>query len=386
MWGERLRTYGPETLAGRFFKRFWKSLPALFVIALLLVILGLFAGIKAESERIEAEKLASLHRERPPVNVVVLTAAPRPIRDRLELPAVVEPWVELDLLAEVRGRVMEVAVEEGDYVRKGDLIALLDRRDYENELASARASHDLAMKTLTRMRNLHAKELIPKAELDGAEAEEDTLRAAVRNAELRLERCSIRAPMDGVVNRLDAKEGLLLSVADPVAVLLDIRRVKVTVGIPESDIDAVRRLKRFDVAIDALGGKVFRGRKLFLSKAPDTRAQLYRLEIELKNRSEEVLPGMFARADIVKREVMEGISVPLYTVVSRGDERFVYVEKDGKARTRLVELGILEGWLVQVTKGLESGDRVIIVGQRGLEEGQSVDVVRTVADPEELFR
>ena len=128
------------------------------------------------------------------------------------------------------------------------------------------------------------------------------------------------------------------------------------------------------------------GKKAFLSKSPGSRAMLYKMELSARNPGEEILPGMFARVDIVKEEVMDGVSVPLYAVVNRDDKNFIFIENKGKAHARLVELGIVEGWLVQITKGLEPGERVVVVGQRSLDEGQGVNVARTVADPEELFK
>ena len=367
-------------------RRIWGMLPSLFLIFLIIIITVLFIRIKSESNRIKTEKLAALHKEPPPVNVVVLDMKPLPIRDRLDLPAQVEAWVELKVLAEVPGKVVKVSAGEGDQVNKDDPIALLDARDYENGLTSVRAEYELARINFTRAKDLFEEKLITKARFDSDTAKVETLGAALRNAELRLERCSIKAPIAGIINRLDAKEGLYLNVQDPVAVILDISRVKVSVGIPESDVDEVRRLEYFDVIIDALGGRTVKGRKHFLSKSPENFAHLYKLEIEVRNPGGVILPGMFARANIVKREVRDSLSVPLYSVITRGNEQFVFIEKDGSAGVRMVETGILEGWRIQITKGLTGGDRVIVVGHRSVDEGQKVNVVRTVSDPEELSR
>ena len=367
-------------------RRIWGMLPSLLLILLIAVIVVLFSRIKGESDRIKAEKLAALHRERPPVNVVVLDMKPLPIRDRLDLPAQVKPWVELNVLAEVPGKVVRLAVLEGDHVKKGAPLAFLDKRDYVNELASVRAELRLAFLNLRRTGDLFKEKLITKARLDSDIAKAETLAAAVRNAELRLERCTIRSPITGIVNSLDAKKGLYLNVQDMVAVILDISRVKVSVGIPESDVDEVGRLNDFDVLIDALGGRTVKGRKFFLSKSTGSSAHLYNLKIEVLNPDRDILPGMFATVSIIKREVNDSISVPLYSVITRADEQFVFVEKDGRAHVRMVETGILEGWRIEITKGLVGGDRVIVVGQRSVDEGQEVNVVRTVDDPEDLFK
>lgn len=367
-------------------KRIWKILPSLFLITLIIVIIVLFSNITSEKERINAEKLNALKKERPSINVVVLNVNPGLIRDRLNLPARIEPWVELKLLTEVSGKIVDIQADEGDYVNKGDVIALIDSRDYENNLASVRAEYDLAQKNLARSKNLFEEKLITKARFDTDLTRVNKLSAELKNAELKLERCSIKAPMSGIINHTDVEEGLYLNVQDPVAVILDISRVKAFVGIPESDVNEVRKLSSFDITIDALGDKVIKGDKHFLSRSPESFAHLYRLEIEIPNPNGEILPGMFARANIVKREVKDSISVPLYSVITRVNEQFVFVENDGNAHLRMVETGILEGWNIQITKGLSKGDRVIVVGHRSIDEGQEVNVVRNVSDPEELFQ
>ncbi len=377
---------GSDKSKNKLLKRVWGMLPSLTLVLLIIIIFTLSSRISSESDRIKAEKLAALHKERPPVNVVVLDLIPMPIHDRLDLPAQVEPWVELKVLAEVTGKVIALSAAEGDFVNKGEQIVLLDPRDYENTLTSIRAEYKLAQINLNRTKELLAEKLITRAQLDSDTARVETLAASLRNAELKLERCSIKAPISGIINHLDAKEGLYLNVQDPVAIMLDISNVKVSVGIPESDIDEVRQLSNFNITIDALDNRTVKGKKYFVSKSPESFAHLYKLEIEVSNPGEEILPGMFARVNIVKKEVKEGISVPLYSVISRSREQFVLTENNGKAEVRHVETGILEGWRMQITKGLAKGDRVIVVGQRDVDEGQEVNVVRSVTDPEDLFK
>lgn len=366
-------------------KKIWGMLPSLIVVLLLIIIFVMSSRVRTEGERIKAEKLASTHKERPPVNVVTLDVLPMPVQDRLDLPAQVEAWIELNVSAEVSGRLTSVPLKEGAQVKKGDVIAVIDTRDYENELASVRAEYELALKNLARTKDLFDEKLITQARLDSEAARADNLYASLQNAELRLERCRITAPVSGILNHLDAKEGLHLNVQDPVAVILDISKVKVSAGIPESDVDEVRRLEHFDIKISALDKSV-RGKRYFLSKSPESYAHLYKLEIALDNPGGEILPGMFARVNIVKQEVKNGFAVPLYAVISRGGEQLIFVEKDGTAHARLVETGILDGWRIQITRGLAEKDKVIVVGHRSVDEGQSVNVVRTVSNAEDLFR
>jgi RND family efflux transporter MFP subunit len=192
--------------------------------------------------------------------------------------------------------------------------------------------------------------------------------------------------LSGIVNRLFIEEGQYLSDAAPVADIIQINRVKVKVGIPESDVDAVRHLNVFEVKIDALGGKTFRAKKHFLSNTADSMARLYNLNLVIENVTKEILPDMFARVEIVKKEILNGISVPIYAVINRSKEKIVYIVNDKHVRTRKVELGLLDGWRVQIKSGLKKGDRVIVVGQRNVNPGQEVKIVRSIKDMEDLMK
>jgi membrane fusion protein (multidrug efflux system) len=188
------------------------------------------------------------------------------------------------------------------------------------------------------------------------------------------------------LNEIEAKIGDRMSIDKPVAQILQIGEVKVTVGIPESDVSAVTDLKEADIIIEALDKLRLKGRKLFLSRQPSDMARLYNLELVVDNPDGRILPGMFARVEIVKKRFEGTLAVPLYAVISQDNENYVYLEKNNKAEKRSVELGILEGWMIQVKSGLEVGDNVIIVGHRQVDEGQTVQVIKNVTDPAEILK
>jgi len=309
-----------------------------------------------------------------------------PIRDRLNLPGVIKPWVKLEILAEVRGKITKKAVEEGARVNRGDILAYIDFRDYENSFKSAKASYDVARADYERIEKLYNEQLATRSQLDNALAQAENYKAGMENAALNLERCKILAPISGIINHVFIEQGQYLNIADPVAEILQIDRVKVHVGIPESDVDAVRSLTDFNVKVNALGGKTFLGKKHFLSNTADSKARLYNLDLVLENKHEEILPDMFARIEIVKKEVQNSISVPLYAVISRNNSNIVYIINDRRAHLREVELGLLEGWRVEVKKGLAAGEKVIVVGHRSVNDGEKVNIVRSITDPKDILK
>lgn len=367
-------------------RRWTEALPYILLTALLVAIIVLVFKIKSEKQILAAENQAAKAEAKPPVNVVALELRPSTIRDRLELPGTVKPWTNLTVVAEITGLVIKKAVVEGQHVAPGDLLVQLDAREYRNQYRSARAAHKTAQTNLKRIERLQAREATTQAKLDEARTQVAAARAAMDNAALAVERCTIRAAIGGVINRLPVEIGHYLNKGDPVAELLQLDRLKVYVGIPESDVDAVRRLETFKVTIDALDGRTWTARKHFLSNTTDEMARLYDLQLEVANPGGEILPDMFARVEIVKNVIQDGIAVPLYAVVTRQDGRVVYVVEENLAIERRIAIGMLDGWRCEVRQGLELGERVIVVGQRNVNDGQAVKVVRQITDPGELAR
>jgi len=375
-----------ETSARKWLRRIWGALPSLFLTTLIVVVVMLFGRIQSESKILEEQKKTQMRQKQPDVNVVTLELAPAPIRDRINLPGITQPWVKLDVLTEVSGKVAKKAVEEGNSVRKGDVIAVFDSRDYQNAYNSLKALYQAASATLTRLEKLHEGQLATRSQLDDARAQAENYRASMDTAELNLERCTLRAPISGLINRLYIDNGQFLNHADKVAEILQIGQIKVRVGIPESDVDAVRNLEDFNIKIDALNGKIFSAKKYFLSRTADTEARLYNLDLAVDNAGGEILPDMFARVEIVKKEVPEGLSLPLYSIITRNNETIVYVCKDNKSYSRKIVTGLQEGWRVEITQGLDAGEQVIVVGQRSVNDDQTVNVVRRLKSIEELVK
>lgn len=222
--------------------------------------------------------------------------------------------------------------------------------------------------------------------MDEAEARLNALKAQRSEARLALNRTRITAPISGRINEIKAKVGDLLDVNRPVAEILQYEKVKVIVGVPESDVDAVFALDESEIIIEALDKLRVKGKKVFLSRQPRTMARLYDLELIVPNPDGRILPGMFARVELVKKVFDQALAVPLYAVITHGDERFVYVEKDGQVEKRPVQLGVLAGWQVHVRAGLKPGERVVVVGHRFLDDGQAVMVIRNVDRPDEIIR
>ncbi len=376
--------YSPQSNRAKFVHLIWRNLPRLLLFTLIILSVLGYYSVKNKGKRIADEKAQVVAEQKQPVNVVVLETHPILIQDRINLPGSIEAWEQLELMAKVGGTVKEVLVTEGDRVKKGTIIAKIEEDDFSIALQSAEAAWTLAQAERRRVKAMHAKGIAPQAEMERVQSQYLTAQASLNSAKLNLSRCVIKTPITGIIRRLDATPGLLLSVADPVAEILQIDRVKAVVGIPESDVAAVRKLNEINLSIQALDDRQIVGKKHFLSPAPESNAHVYRLELAIANDDFSIFPGMFVRAAIVKTENAAALAIPLYSIITRNDEQFIYIEKDGIAKKQMVQQGIMDGWMVEITAGLSAGDRVVIEGHRNIEDQQQVRVIRSLSSLDTL--
>ena len=364
----------------------WGIIPWMIVVLVVIFIVILATRIMHERARLEEAKKAAMKQNIEPVSVITLTLKPRRLEDKINLPAVVEPYEDVWVKAEVPGQVVEVLVQEGESVEKGQVLIQLDDRDYKARLSRIEANHKLAKLEYERASALVRKKVMSPAELDKISAQLKDLEAQVNEVQLALNRTQIVSPICCLLNETKANQGDFVGVGDPVARILQLDPVKVTVGVPESDVAAVFDLTEAEVIIEALNKRRVKGTKVFLSRMPRTLARLYDLELRVPNPEGKILPGMFVRVDLVKTVFRRALSVPLYAVITQADRSFVYVEEKGRARRRDVQLGILVGWEVQVASGLKQGERVIVVGHRFLDDDQPVNVIKNVSDAREILK
>ncbi len=374
----------PQSTRAKIVFFIWNNLPRILLLVMIALVFILAAAIKKESALIAASKAAGIKQERPPINAVTLRLQPTAIHDRINLPGNIEAWTTLSLLSKLNGTVEEVLVREGQLVKKGDILARIEAGDYRIAMERAKSAYDLAKAEYERDKAIYAKGVIPTAELDTNKSGMETARADYENAKLQLSRCTVTAPMNGIVRKVDAKIGLQLAIGDPLAEILEIDRLKAVVGIPESEVSAVRGLGTVDIKLQALEDRTISGKVHFLSSSPETVARLFRLELAIDNPDGEILPGMFIRADLVKKAVPDAIVIPFYSVISRNNEQYVFIEKNGVVEKKTIKLGIMEKWLVQVTEGLSAGDELLVEGHRDVEDKQKVKVVKAASTMKEL--
>ncbi len=309
-------------------------------------------------------------------NVETVSVKPGRIVDSLILPGIVESWERVTIKSEVTGRITDILKDEGDKVSKGDIIVKVDDRDYKAALKEAKANVDLRKSDLERNTALFKKKIISQSKYDAVVAPARAAEAALDKAALNLDRTEIKASFDGIINKRHVRMGTLVVPGTEIANILDTSKVRVNVFIPERDVTKVQGLKEADIYLNDNHGIKITGKVIFLSEAPTEGAQAYELQLEVDNSKGLLRPGMFVDGNIIRGVKDAAITLPIYAIIPVGSRYYCYVENDGVAQIREVTTGIISGDLAEITSGLTVNDRVIIKGQRQLEDGELVEVTK----------
>jgi membrane fusion protein (multidrug efflux system) len=179
-----------------------------------------------------------------------------------------------------------------------------------------------------------------------------------------------------VLNELLVEMGEYVQPGGPVARLVDSAIVKAAVEVPERDIGFFAVGQKATVFADIKGvERPFEGTITFISELADSRTRSTRMEVTLDNGERLLRSGQIVRVGLTRRVLRDVIMIPLLAVIPMEDGKAVYVVSSSQAQRRQVELGIIRGDRVQVTRGLEPGEQLIVAGHRFVAPGQMVNVV-----------
>ncbi len=216
---------------------------------------------------------------------------------------------------------------------------------------------------------------LAQAQRDAYQTRLDAAEAATRAARIAMSRSIIKAPFAGVVAELEADQGEIAAPGAPLLRLVDLDEVKVTISVSDRDVVALSEGMPATITTDASAG-VFEGSVSHINPAADLQTRSFLVDITVDNPERRLLPGMIAQVTIDAELEGEALVVPQDWVVTKLEGLGVFIEDEGTARWRPVALGPVVRNLVIVTEGLSLGDRVIMTGQRQLEDGDPVLVVR----------
>jgi membrane fusion protein (multidrug efflux system) len=338
------------------------------VVVLAVVLVVVLAILKPEKEEIVVPLAKAV-----PVRVLAVQA--RTVSDTVTLPGQVAADSSARLAAEKPGRVVELAADKGDTVRKGQVLLRLDDRQWKVLQRQARTELETAERDLARWEQMKAGGSVADSEYDAIRQRRDLAAASAEAAAVHVDQCTLASPMDGVVDARLVEVGEYVNDGQGVFQVLDLTPLKVQVSLPEKDTAVVRVGDDQRITSPSLPGVAWTGIVHFVAQEASPGTFSYPSELIIKEAATGLRPGMIVDVH-VERAVREGVvAVPLAALIPRRGEHVVYVVQSGIAVRRVVALDSIIGEEAVLGGGLKPGELLVIEGHRGLQDGVAVQVV-----------
>ena len=337
-------------------------------------------------------------RAAPDIPVSVAKVVQQTVAVRIQAIGNVEAYSTVALKARVDGQIVEVNFKEGQEVRKGAALFKIDSRPFEATLRQAEANlmRDTAQKEQARSQERRYQELLQKnfvskeayaqirTNADTADAVALGSKAAVENAKLQLEYCTIRSPIDGFVGKVMLQIGNMVKANDTnsLVIINQVRPIYVNFAVPEQQLSAIRgHMAKGQLSVEALppnsGQAAATGTLSFVDNAVDTTTGTIRLKALFPNKDNVLWPGQFVSTSLKLYDQKDALVVPTQAVQTGPNGQYVYVVKpDMTIEVRNIEVDRNDAADAIIAKGLQKGELVVVKGQLRLAPGAKVTIAK----------
>ncbi|MGE4449958.1 efflux RND transporter periplasmic adaptor subunit [Castellaniella sp.] len=329
--------------------------------------------------------------------VSVARAEPGRIDRTLRALGTVTPLATVTIRARVDGPLQSVNFDDGQAVRAGDVLAVIDPKPFRVQLDQAlgqqmqhAAQLDQARRDLARYEQLFKQDSVARQQLDSARAlvrelqgQAKSDQAAVDDARLQLGYTEIRAPVDGRLGlrKVDAGNLIRASDTDGLVVLTQSRPIDVVFSIPQTRLQALLEARRAEPGLqtrlfsDAAGTALATGTLVAVDNQIDVATGTVQLKARFDNADESLFPNQFVQVRL-RLGTQDGVTLPLRAVQRGSQGEYVYrLDAEGKARVVPVTTGVDDGERVVIESGLQAGDTVAVEGTDRLRDGSEVEIV-----------
>jgi len=275
------------------------------------------------------------------------------------------------------GTVERVLASEGERVRKGQLLAVLDGSTAQHAYDVAKSTLHQAQDAYNRLKPLHEKGSITDIKFIEVESGLDKAKAMEVISKKSLEDCKLYAPIDGVIAKRSVEEGVNVMPGLSAFKLVSIKDVYIKVPIPENEIGSVNLGQSASITVPALDNREHKGAvdKKGIEANPVSRT--YTVKIKIANPKSELMPGMVCKVYLEQSCKTENIVIPNRTVqISPDNRQYVWVAEENTAKRRFITVGSLSDYGIIVEDGLSEGDRLIVEGYQKISEGMKLDILK----------
>lgn len=368
-----------------------KKITAAIAFAVLLLFLSfLSCGPQTKEETIKEESFGA-------APVKVFKVKEQKISEKLFYTGVVEAWRKIVITPDIGGKIAKIHVEEGDIVKKGQLLAEIDTRAIRLQLEQARAglavaeaNYKNAKRNMERMERLKGEKAVSEQQYEKIKLAYEAAGAQLKQAQsaLNLARYSLdvslmKAPFDGVIASKNAEVGDVInpmmggfSPNSGVLTLMDFSQVKIEVNVSHQDIVRIKKGLAAQLRIAAFPDRIFRGHVFLMNMIADPLTKKFKVEVSIENPELILRPNTFGEVTLEVSTHEHALVIPQKAVL---ENKYVFLAtENNNVEKREVFLGLQNSDKVEIVKGLKEGDLVVVEGNYGLEDGAKIDIKEVI--------
>jgi membrane fusion protein (multidrug efflux system) len=330
---------------------------------------GTASGMKGEAGR----QLADRGTTALPVKAGAVVK--RAISEFLITNTTVEAERIIDVLAKASGPVVQVSVEEGDWVSAGAVLARLDQKEIKLELREVTLEWEERNRDFERIAELRKSNIVSEEEFNTQKYQLEVSKIRLEQIQLKLENTEILAPIDGVVTHRFISTGDSINTNQVVFTVGDFNPLLAKIYIPEKEIGKVKIGQKVAIKAESAREEEFNGTVKRISPIVDAASGTVKITVEISSPSRSLKPGMFISVYLAVATHENALVVPKKALVLEKEQEVVYLAREGKAVRVPVSLGLSDTDSVEVTSGLKEGDVIVVVGQESLQDGSAIRLV-----------
>lgn len=322
--------------------------------------------------------------------VEVFVVTPETVQETIASSAVAAPHREYRVSMQIGGMLAVQHVDRGDTVNEGDVLFKIDSEAFQlrvkerkANLARAAARFTFMSKERKRKASLHKEGTLSETAWDQhqfdlalARAERDQARVALDQAERDLRLTTLRSAISGIVLERYHDPGEVIPEGTVLAWIVDSTEILFEAGVSDVELRHLRLEDAVEITIDAFPSKSFEGHVARISGNANPKTGTFAVEVRVPNRQLEILPGMIGRLKLLGETHRDQIVIPLMSVHQQREGQVVYVVEGNRILRKPVRLGKVLGDRVLIQEGIEAGSKVILMSQRRLEEGNTVEIIK----------
>ena len=311
----------------------------------------------------------------PPTSVEVVIATTKSVTNNIEANGTVVANEQLEIHPEISGRLVYLNIPEGTSVSAGTILAKINDADLQAQLNKSKVQLELAIKTEQRLKKLLSINGINQADYDIALNAVNNLKADIEITKAQIDKTIIKAPFGGILGLRNVSPGAYITPQTSLATLQQINKIKIDFTVPEQYSPFIKNGKEIEVVANYNKNKF---KATIIATEPEINASTRNLKVRAVLNDGNLQPGSFVKILIANGNNNQSILIPTNAIIPDADSKKLVVVKDGKGKYTPVETGVRTASMVEITKGINVGDSVIVTGVLFVKPNSAVKVKKVL--------